>query len=331
MSYNEWGQWQDDEQALQGGGDNWFDQNPPPAQRAAPQAQAPQQSDADIVRGLNQNAGVLGSTNNMASDTAALSGKNPEDRAKFIADLTAQINGSASNKAGGANSYQGQASGSSVGGAPNFIQPFQGSYTNPTAEEARATPGYQFQLEEGIRALDRGAASKGKLLGGGQMASLQRYGQGLADSTYGETDARNFRNYADTKDTFFQNEANRFNSQRTNRMDDYSILSGDRNYGLAAQGQQFNQGLAQRGQDFDIYNTTDQNYYNRLFGLAGLGNPGAPNSAQFGANASDLITGGANATAAGQIGSNNAYNGALGSLSSDALAAYFNSRKPQGY
>lgn len=327
MSYNEWGEWQDDEQALQGGQNNWFDANPAPAQQqAAPQQAQPQQSDADIVRQLNQNAGVLGSTNNMAMDTAELSRKNPEDRAKYIQDLTTQINNSARNQPGGAQSYQGGAAGGMSGG-PNFIQPWTGSYRQPTAEDARNTPGYQFQLEEGIKALDKSAAAKGTLLGGGQLKGLQRYGQGLADTTYGETDARAFRNYADTKNSFLTNEANRFNSQRTNRMDDYSILSGDRNYGLAAQGQQFNQGFAQRGQDFDVYNTTDNNYYNRLFQGAQLGNPGAPSYAQFGGNAADLITGGSNATAAGEVGASNAYNNAAGSAASDALAAYFNSKR----
>lgn len=50
----------------------------------------------------------------------------------------------------------------------------------------RETPGYQFQLTEGTRALEGSAAARGGLLRGSQLARLQEFGQGLADQTYGE-------------------------------------------------------------------------------------------------------------------------------------------------
>ena len=46
-------------------------------------------------------------------------------------------------------------------------------------------PAYNFQLEQGVRALDMGAAARGNLRSGGQMKELTQFGQGLADSTYG--------------------------------------------------------------------------------------------------------------------------------------------------
>lgn len=54
---------------------------------------------------------------------------------------------------------------------------------NPTSN-LRATPGYQFQLQEGVEAINRGAAQQGKLYSGQAMKELQQYGQGLADKTY---------------------------------------------------------------------------------------------------------------------------------------------------
>ncbi len=47
------------------------------------------------------------------------------------------------------------------------------------------SPGYDFRFNEGLRASDRSAASRGMLMSGGHMRELQRYGQGLASSEFG--------------------------------------------------------------------------------------------------------------------------------------------------
>lgn len=52
----------------------------------------------------------------------------------------------------------------------------------------RASPGYQFAYDEGMRALDRSAAARGSLRGGGFTRAITRYGQGIAD--------QEFNNYA---------------------------------------------------------------------------------------------------------------------------------------
>jgi hypothetical protein len=48
----------------------------------------------------------------------------------------------------------------------------------------RNTPGYQFRLEEGSRARERSAAARGGLNSGNTLLELERYGQGLADTTF---------------------------------------------------------------------------------------------------------------------------------------------------
>ena len=48
----------------------------------------------------------------------------------------------------------------------------------------RSTPGYDWQLGQGVNALDRSAASRGMLLSGPQAKAVTKYGQGLADTTY---------------------------------------------------------------------------------------------------------------------------------------------------
>lgn len=74
------------------------------------------------------------------------------------------------------------------GGGVNSLLPGSRSM-----EEARnrfmTTPGYEFRVEEGIRALDRSAAARGGLGSGGYGRDLERFGQGIA--------TEEFRHYAD--------------------------------------------------------------------------------------------------------------------------------------
>jgi hypothetical protein len=46
------------------------------------------------------------------------------------------------------------------------------------------TPGYQFSLQQGEQAVDRGAAAKGMLTSGNTTAAEDQYAQGLAQQTY---------------------------------------------------------------------------------------------------------------------------------------------------
>ena len=46
------------------------------------------------------------------------------------------------------------------------------------------TPGYQFVMDEGLRARDRVASSRGRYFSGGTARELQRYAQGLASQEY---------------------------------------------------------------------------------------------------------------------------------------------------
>lgn len=48
----------------------------------------------------------------------------------------------------------------------------------------RKSPGYQFRLGEGVKALDRSAAARGLLRSGGTMKAVQRYGEGLASDEF---------------------------------------------------------------------------------------------------------------------------------------------------
>ncbi len=62
--------------------------------------------------------------------------------------------------------------------------------TTPEAQQAafdafQTTPGYQFQLNQGIDAIDRSAAARGGLFSGNTLRAAQEYGQGLASTEFG--------------------------------------------------------------------------------------------------------------------------------------------------
>ena len=49
----------------------------------------------------------------------------------------------------------------------------------------RTNPGYEFQRDQGIQAIDRSASARGSFQSGGAMADVMDYSQGVADQSYG--------------------------------------------------------------------------------------------------------------------------------------------------
>lgn len=87
---------------------------------------------------------------------------------------------------------------------------------------ANADPGLDFRMQMGEQALQRAAASKGNLLGGGTLKALARYGQDYGTQAF--------------NDSF-----NRFQTQRTNRFNQLASIAG---LGQTANGQTMQAGLS---------------------------------------------------------------------------------------
>lgn len=68
-------------------------------------------------------------------------------------------------------------------------------------------PGYQFRMDEGSSAMERGAAARGGLMNGGTLKALARYNQDFASGEYGKA-------------------YDRFNADRTSRFNRLSSLAG---------------------------------------------------------------------------------------------------------
>jgi hypothetical protein len=86
-----------------------------------------------------------------------------------------------------------------------------------------ADPGYAFRLSEGMKALDRSAASRGGLLSGATLRGAQRYGQDMASQEY-------------------QNAYNRYQSNQSNQFNRLASMAGI--------GQTANQALQQAGNNY---------------------------------------------------------------------------------
>jgi hypothetical protein len=72
------------------------------------------------------------------------------------------------------------------------VQRAGGTYTPPAANADgtptyggfETSPGYQFRFDQGMRAVERGAAARGLLRSGAAVKATQRFGEGLASSEY---------------------------------------------------------------------------------------------------------------------------------------------------
>ena len=71
-----------------------------------------------------------------------------------------------------------------LGAGGNLTSNWNQTFSAPTAADAAATPGYQFQLQQGLSALQNSAAARGGLLSTGTAKNLEQYAQGTAASNY---------------------------------------------------------------------------------------------------------------------------------------------------
>jgi hypothetical protein len=167
---------------------------------------------------------------------------------------------------------------SGAGGFGSLMQGFGEQFQAPTMQQAQNEPGYQFQLQEGERALQNSAAASGSLLSGGSLKGMQLFGQQSAQGDYQNVYNRALQEYQQRYNIFSNNQSNQYN----------------RLAGLAGIGQQTAGQLGQLG------NSASQNVGNILLG-------GANSQAQSLQNA-------AAARASGYVGAGNAINGGIGGI-----------------
>ena len=112
----------------------------------------------------------------------------------------------------------------------------------------QADPGYAFRMSEGLKALDRTAASRGGMLSGAALKGAERYGQDLGSQEY-------------------QNAYNRYQTNRSNLLNPLQSLAG--------QGQTTANTLGSAGQN---YATNAGNAYMNAGNAAASGYVGSANA-----------------------------------------------------
>ena len=159
------------------------------------------------------------------------------------------------------------------GGA--LTQGWNQTFSAPTAAQAAATPGYQFQVQQATNALQNSAAARGGLLSTGTAKNLLNYTNGLASTNYQNTYNNALQTYNTNLGTF-----------ETNQNNLYNRLSGGTQLGLNA------------GENL---NSTQANLTNSL----------ANNITSTAQLSNQDLLGGAQATAAGIVGGTNALTSGL--------------------
>ncbi len=146
---------------------------------------------------------------------------------------------------------------------------FTGEFQAPTAAQAEATPGYQFQLQQGLQALQNSAAANGGLLSEGTGKQLEQYGQGLASTNYQQVYNNAMQQYQQQYTQFQNNQSNLYN--RLMGVGQTGLSAAQTGVGAAMQGAGLygQQGLQAAGLQAGY---TAQAGGAQAVGLAGLGN-----------------------------------------------------------
>ena len=145
--------------------------------------------------------------------------------------------------------------------------------------ELQATPGYQFQLQQGQKQLDQSAAARGGLLSGSQMQAAQQFGQKQAATGFQDAWQRAQNAYINAFNTYNAGQA----AQRAGALQQSNIL-GD----ITKQGYTASQGpvLAAQGVAPSVMtsNTYAGNQQGNMWGTVGstLGNLGSFAANQYG-------------------------------------------------
>jgi hypothetical protein len=129
------------------------------------------------------------------------------------------------------------AQGSPTGGGPDYVteasQNMPGTMTQSQLEQ---TPGYQFNLAQGLKATQSAAAARGLGVSGSSLKGAATYATGLADSTY--------QNQFNNAQTRFTDYTNLNTAQQTNLSNQFSRLNSLASIGENAAAQTASSGTA---------------------------------------------------------------------------------------
>lgn len=192
------------------------------------------------------------------------------------------------------------------------------AFVAPTADEAFNDEGFKFALGEGKKALERSAAAKGTLLTTGTLKDLDQFSQGAASQQYDKVYSR--------------------------RLNEHQYQGGLERGDWATD---YNKALGEYRQSYDVFNNNQDRPFNKLMGVAGMGFQGTQSllgqgqgyAGMYGNTLGNMASGmggawmgGANAAAAGQVGSANAWANGFNQIGNSMAPWMYQSlwNRPQG-
>jgi hypothetical protein len=154
---------------------------------------------------------------------------------------------SALNDRGGRPSAPAPSSGGFSSGAPASISPFTFDPSSVGKSDA-----FKFRFDKALEALQRTGASRGSYFSPQTWKAIEAEASGQASQEYGAEFGRQF-------DTHRWNEENRYNSQRSNRLDDFGIYDTNRRFdrGVYEDDRNFGRGVYQDDRNFDYGKNRD--------------------------------------------------------------------------
>lgn len=174
---------------------------------------------------------------------------------------------------------------------------------NPTMADIQIDPGYAFREQQGEIAMGRSAAARGGAISGAALKDLNNYSQGNASQEY-------------------QNAFNRFQTSTQNRFSNLNTVAGRGQQAAGQQGTNLIGGAEYGGSIINDATKTNlqANEYagSQTYDAA---KTTAANTIGGAAHAADYLTQGANAQAAGTVGSANAWNSGITGAANAATGA----------
>lgn len=249
------------------------------------------QNNADTLSKNIANAGTTASTNTQNATNTGVTGI--DNQITNVGQVTQQgqtgVTNAVNSGQGGVNAATGQSNqvaGQLLNGQLQNLNPYlqtgaEGTnnlqtlaanpFKAPTAAEAAATPGEQFQMQQGLQGVSQQLTAGGGGATGGALKALTQYGQGVASTYYQNA---------------FNNSLNAYNT------------NVNTNEGLANEGLQASGMANQATQNFG--NTYNQNTMGSAYYNSNLGMQGAQSNAQLGLQGAGMqLQGSENA---GQLG-----------------------------
>jgi hypothetical protein len=297
------------------------------AQQAGSLVQGSANNAATAVDGATQagQQGVEGATNQAISDATAGANAGITAVGDATTGANAAIRAALEQQRNNQNPYL-QAGQMSLNALGQYMTGEGAKQFSFSPEEFNKTPGFQFELEQGARALQRSQAARGGAVSGAAQKALLGFSQGLASTRYGEASDRAQRIYQMNR----ENTINPLMSligvgqQATQSINANEGQAGSQQAGnLMTAGQFAGNTLNNLGQ------YTGDTRFRGASTMADLGMRGATTAGNFrvgGAEAAgNYLTQGANAQGAGRIASGNSWINAINS-GANAAGDYFSMR-----